>query len=88
MWHTVLLCMVLMLGLHSALAASWEDCDQGEDVDRAIQACTETQSIVGLDANTTPARPKSRGCLDNARIEHECLMSRPSQFHDSRSRLS
>ena len=49
MWHTVLfLCMVLMLGLHSALAASWEDCDQGEDVDRAIQACTETQRPWGL----------------------------------------
>ena len=65
MWHTVLLCMVLMFGLDSALAASWEDCDQGEDVDRAIQACTETQRQRGL-TQKQPRLVRKPGCLHNA----------------------
>ena len=41
MWHTVVLCVVLMLGLRSALANSWEDCNKGGDRDQVIRACTE-----------------------------------------------
>ena len=51
-------------------------------------ATTSTAKSLSSTQKTAPARPKSQGCLDKARIEHDCLMSRPSQFHDSRSRLS
>lgn len=41
MWHTVVSYIVLMLGLRSSLAGSWEDCDNGGDRDQVVRACTE-----------------------------------------------
>lgn len=45
MWRALVFCMMLMLGLASASADTWDarnqECIQRDNVDRGIRACTE-----------------------------------------------